>query len=148
MFEFVGARFRNFDALHYTEAEGNDMAQSEIDAIRALLGAKPRPSGWTERRQRIEEVGSVWPVAEDVTLSAMSLDGIPAESSFVRGSDSSRVLLFFHGGGYCSGSLLSHRRLVTEAGRAAGVRTIAVDYRLAPEHPFPAALDDAHSAWE
>jgi monoterpene epsilon-lactone hydrolase len=57
------------------------------------------------------------------------------------------VLLFFHGGGYCSGSILSHRRMVTEAGRAAGARTLAVGYRLAPEHPFPAAFDDALAAW-
>jgi epsilon-lactone hydrolase len=55
--------------------------------------------------------------------------------------------LFFHGGGYCSGSIRSHRRMVTEAGRAAGVRTLAVGYRLAPEHPFPAAFDDALTAW-
>ena len=53
----------------------------------------------------------------------------------------------FHGGGYCSGSIVSHRRLVTEAGRAAGVRTLAIGYRLAPEHPFPAAYDDALTAW-
>jgi acetyl esterase/lipase len=57
------------------------------------------------------------------------------------------VLLFFHGGGYCSGSIKSHRRMVTEAGRAAGCRTLAVDYRLAPEHPYPAALEDATTAW-
>jgi acetyl esterase/lipase len=56
-------------------------------------------------------------------------------------------LLFFHGGGYCSGSIASHRRMVTEAGRAAGVRTLAVGYRLAPEHPFPAAIADAIEGW-
>jgi acetyl esterase/lipase len=55
--------------------------------------------------------------------------------------------MFFHGGGYCSGSIVSHRRLVTEAGRAAGVRTLAIGYRLAPEHPFPAAYHDALTAW-
>jgi epsilon-lactone hydrolase len=55
--------------------------------------------------------------------------------------------MFFHGGGYCSGSIASHRRMVTEAGRACGVRTLAVGYRLAPEHPYPAALDDALAAW-
>ncbi len=63
------------------------------------------------------------------------------------GSDPSRVLMFFHGGGYCSGSVRSHRRMMTEAGRAAKVRTLAIDYRLAPEHPFPAAFDDALTAW-
>ncbi|MFH1339632.1 MAG: alpha/beta hydrolase [Pseudomonadota bacterium] len=123
------------------------MGQSEIDAVRALLSSKPRPVGWQQRRQRIEEVGSVWPVAEDIALEAADIDGMPAEWSIAPGSDPSRVLLYFHGGGYCSGSILSHRRLVTEAGRAARVRTLAVAYRLAPEHPFPAALDDALSAW-
>jgi epsilon-lactone hydrolase len=119
----------------------------EIAAVRALLGAKPRPVGWAERRARIEEVGSVWPVAADVALTPADAGGVPAEWSIVPGSDPSRILLFFHGGGYCSGSILSHRRMVTEAGRAAKVRTLAVAYRLAPEHPFPAALDDALSAW-
>jgi acetyl esterase/lipase len=123
------------------------MPQSEIDQIRALLGSKPRPVGWAERRQRLDEVGSIWPVAEDVALAELDLDGVPAESSIVPGSDASRALLFFHGGGYCSGSIASHRRLVTEAGRAAGTRTVAVGYRLAPEHPFPAALEDALTAW-
>ena len=75
------------------------------------------------------------------------LGGVGGEWSIVPGSDATRVLLFFHGGGYCSGSTLSHRRMVTEAGRAAGARTLAVGYRLAPEHPFPAALDDAMTAW-
>jgi acetyl esterase/lipase len=123
------------------------MAQSEIDAIRTLLTSKPRPVGWTERRQRLDEVGSVWPVADDVKLIAVDADGIPGEWSSVAGSDTSRVLLFFHGGGYCSGSIRSHRRMVSEAGRAAKVRTLAIAYRLAPEHPFPAALDDALAAW-
>jgi epsilon-lactone hydrolase len=123
------------------------MGQSGIDAVRALLGAKPRPVGWAERRRRLDEVGSHWPVADDVTLDAVDLDGVPGEWSLVPGSDASRVLMFFHGGGYCSGSVLSHRRMVTEAGRAAGVRTLAVGYRLAPEHPFPAAFDDALTAW-
>ena len=123
------------------------MAQSEIDAIRTLLSSKPRPVGWPERRKRLDDVGSVWPVADDVKLTAVDVSGVPGEWSIVPGSDPSRVLMFFHGGGYCSGSILSHRRLVTEAGRAARVRTLAIVYRLAPEHPFHAAYDDALTAW-
>ena len=123
------------------------MAQGEIDGIRALLSSKPRPVGWLERRKRLDDVGSLWPVAEDVERAAIDVNGIPGEWSVVPGSDSSRVLMFFHGGGYCSGSIVSHRRLVTEAGRDAGVRTLAIGYRLAPEHPFPAAYDDALTAW-
>jgi monoterpene epsilon-lactone hydrolase len=123
------------------------MAHSEIDAIHAMLTSKPRPAGWPERRKRLDDVGSVWPVAGDVKLTEVDVCGVPGEWSIVPGSDLSRVLMFFHGGGYCSGSIVSHRRLVTEAGRAAGVRTLAVAYRLAPEHPFPAACDDALTAW-
>src|SRR5215475_8338238 len=74
------------------------MDQSEIDAVRALLSAKPRPVSWAERRARIDEVGAYWPVADDVELAAVDLDGVPGEWSSVPGSDASRVLLFFHGG--------------------------------------------------
>ena len=123
------------------------MGQREIAAVRALLSSKPRPVGWAERRRRLDDVGACWPVADDVKLEPVDLDGVPGEWSIAPGSDASRVLLFFHGGGYCSGSIASHRRMVTEAGRAAGLRTLAVGYRLAPEHPFPAAFGDALTAW-
>jgi epsilon-lactone hydrolase len=123
------------------------MSQSEIDAVRALLGSKPRPIGWRQRRQRIEEVGAVWPAASDIKFEEVAIAGLRGEWSMAPGSDASRVLLYFHGGGYCSGSILSHRRLVTEAGRAAKTRTLAIEYRLAPEHTFPAALNDTSVAW-
>jgi acetyl esterase/lipase len=123
------------------------MSQSEIDAVRALLSSKPRPVGWQARRQRIEEVGSAWPAASDIAFEQVKIGGLSGEWSMAPASEASRALLYFHGGGYCSGSILSHRRLVTEAGRAARVRTLAIEYRLAPEHPFPAALEDALSAW-
>ena len=123
------------------------MTHSEIGSIRALLTSRPRPVGWDERRRRLDDVGAIWPVATDVKVTAVNAGGVPAEWSSVPGSDPSRVILFFHGGGYCSGSIRSHRRMVSEAGRAAAARTLAAGYRLAPEHPFPAALDDAVSAW-
>jgi len=123
------------------------MDQSELENVRALLRSKPRPIGWAERRQRLDAIGSVWAVADDVTLERVDVNGLDGEWSIAPGSDASHVLMFFHGGGYCSGSIVSHRRMVTEAGRAAGMRTLAVAYRLAPEHPFPAAYDDALTAW-
>jgi acetyl esterase/lipase len=82
-----------------------------------------------------------------VSLEAVNCDGVPGEWSLAPGSNTSRVLIFFHGGGYCSGSIQSHRRMVTEAGRAARMRTLAIGYRLAPEHPYPAAHEDAMTAW-
>ena len=123
------------------------MAQSEIEAVRALLSSKPRPVGWPERRQRLDDVGSVWPVADDVSLVPIDANGVPGEYSIVPGSDPSRILMFFHGGGYCSGSIVSHRRMITEAARAAGIRTLAIAYRLAPENPFPTAYNDVMNAW-
>jgi monoterpene epsilon-lactone hydrolase len=77
--------------------------RSEIDAIRTLLSSKPRPVGWAERRKRLDEVGSAWPVADDIKVSAVDVDGVPGEWSIAPGSDESRVLMFLHGGGYCSG---------------------------------------------
>ena len=102
------------------------MAHEEIDAIRAMLAEKPRPVGWAERRARLDEVGSVWPVAGDMSCESVDCGGVPGEWSRAPGADASRVLLFFHGGGYCAGSIVSHRRMATEAGRAAGMRTLAV----------------------
>jgi epsilon-lactone hydrolase len=124
------------------------MSSSEIDAVRALLRSRPRPVGWAERRARLDAVGAASPAATDIRLEAIDAGGVPAEWSLAPGSDASKVLLFFHGGGYCSGSIASHRSMVTEAGRAAKVRTLAVGYRLAPEHPFPAALEDALAAYD
>jgi len=123
------------------------MSRREIDVVRTLLKSKPRPTNWGERRQRIDEIGSTWTVADDVQLESVDVGGVPGEWSIVPGSDDARVLMFFHGGGYCSGSIVSHRRMVTEAGRAACMRTLAVAYRLAPEHPYPASHEDAITAW-
>ncbi|TIP82294.1 MAG: alpha/beta hydrolase [Mesorhizobium sp.] len=120
---------------------------TEINAVRRLLTSKPRPVDWDERRARLDEVGSVWPIADDIRCEDAVFDGLVGEWSLAPESDRDKVLLFFHGGGYCSGSLQSHRRMVTEAGRAMGMRTLAIDYRRAPEHTFPAQHEDALTAW-
>lgn len=64
------------------------------------------------------------------------------------GVDSDRVLLYLHGGGYSIGSIDTHRDLICRLAAAAGARALAVDYRLAPEHPFPAQLDDAMRVYD
>ncbi|MDF2997902.1 MAG: alpha/beta hydrolase [Xanthobacteraceae bacterium] len=120
---------------------------SEIEGVRALLVGKPRPIGWPERRQRMDEVCAIDPPAGDIAFSAVEIAGIPAEWSLAPGSDPEKVLLYLHGGGYCSGSIRSHRGMVGEIGRAAGIRTLALGFRLAPEDPFPAALEDAMTAY-
>lgn len=99
---------------------------SEIERIRALIAAKPRPVGWIERRARIEEVAGVDSPPADVLFTPINIDGIPAEWSQAPGVDPNRALLFLHGGGYCSGSLLSHRTMAAGIGLAAGTRVLAL----------------------
>jgi len=119
------------------------MPDAEIDVIRALLAAGPRPAELSERRKRLDGLGDVYPVPADVRVDPADAAGVAAEWTTTPAADPSRAMLFLHGGGYVSGSIESHRVMVAEAGRQAGVRTLALGYRLAPEHPFPAALDDA-----
>ena len=128
-------------------ARERDRVPEGIDAVRALLGSQPRPVGWAERRTLIDEVGGAYPIHDDVRLESVDVGGLAGEWSTSCGADESAVLLFFHGGGYCSGSIVSHRSMVTAAGRAARIRTLAIEYRLSPDHPFPAPLDDALRAW-
>ncbi|MCF1710955.1 alpha/beta hydrolase [Tabrizicola sp. J26] len=120
---------------------------ADIDELRALLHAKPRPVGWDERRARMDEVCTADGVPEGVSFSAVMAAGRPAEWSATLESRADRVVLYLHGGGYCSGSIASHRTVAGGIAKAARVRTLALGFRLAPEHPYPAALEDALGAW-
>ena len=119
------------------------MADAEIMAIRRLLAAHPRPADLAERRQRLDALGRQYALPADVRVEPVRANGVTAEWTTTPGADPSRVILFLHGGGYISGSLDSHRHMIAEVGRQARARTLALAYRLAPEHPFPAALEDA-----
>jgi epsilon-lactone hydrolase len=92
-------------------------------------------------------VGHPLPLPEGMRVESVDVDGIPAEWISPPDADSERVALYLHGGGYILGSLKSHRDLVARLSNAAGVRSLLIDYRLAPEHVFPAALDDALTAY-
>ncbi|MBV8397388.1 MAG: alpha/beta hydrolase [Acetobacteraceae bacterium] len=123
------------------------MADPEIAAIRASLAANPRPPGLEERRKRLDALASQHPLPADVRIEEVDVGGVPAEWSSTPQADPDRVILFLHGGGYVSGSLVSHRAMVAEAGRLSGARTLALGYRLAPEHPFPAAFEDTMAGY-
>jgi monoterpene epsilon-lactone hydrolase len=119
------------------------MANAEIDAIRDILKSRPRPVGLAQRRERVNAFGASYVLPPDVRVEAIDANGVAAEWTTTPYADPDRVILFLHGGGYISGSIQSHRHMIAEAGRQAKARTLALDYRLAPEHPFPAALEDA-----
>ena len=119
------------------------MSDAEIDVIREILASHPRPTELSERRRRLDALGKQYPLPADVHVEAVDANGVAAEWTVTPAAEPGRVILFLHGGGYISGSLDSHRHMIAQAGREARSRTLALAYRLAPEHPFPAALEDA-----
>lgn len=100
-----------------------------------------------ELRRAFSPSGSHLPVPDDVDVSEVSAGGVAARWFRSPGADTAHAVLFLHGGGYCLGSTRSHGELIARVARASGIQVLALDYRLAPEHPFPAAVDDVRAAW-
>jgi monoterpene epsilon-lactone hydrolase len=119
---------------------------ADLWALQAAAAGKPPPSP-AEARAIVEGLSELRPVPVDVTVTEADAGGVPACWFTVPGADADRVLLFLHGGGYRVGSPRSNGELAARLGRESGMRVLSVDYRLAPEHPFPAAVDDALAAW-
>jgi acetyl esterase/lipase len=114
-------------------------------AIQPPVGAPP-PS-WPERRTQIDAMGAAAPLPEATKIEPLSLGGVPAERIAPQNADASRAIFWLHGGGYCIGGCASHRGWAARMAEAAAATAYTVDYRLAPEHPYPAAVDDALAAW-
>ena len=119
------------------------MADTEIAALRAKLATLPRSPDYRQRRLDIDARGRDYGIPADVSVEPVNANGVRAEWISTPGAVDDAAILYLHGGGYVIGSLDSHRHLVAEAGREAGCWALALDYRLAPESPFPAAVDDA-----
>ena len=119
------------------------MSDPQIGALRAKLLSRPRSTDYRRRRKELDERGLAYGTAGDVSVEKVEADGVPAEWTSTPGAARDAAILYLHGGGYVIGSLDSHRHMVVELGRAANCVALALDYRLAPEHPFPAAVDDA-----
>jgi len=90
-----------------------------------------------------EKLMADYPAQPDVHFQLLSIGKLSAAWVHAPGCTRERVILFFHGGGYISGSFHSHQDLIGRLAQATGCDVLAVDYRLAPEYPFPAALEDA-----
>jgi epsilon-lactone hydrolase len=119
------------------------MSDAEIGALRAKLASRPRSDDYRQRRKDIDARGLAYGLAADVGVEPVTANGVRAEWTTTPKDARDAALLYLHGGGYVIGSLDSHRHLAAEAGRAAGIAALALDYRLAPEDLFPAAVDDA-----
>ncbi len=113
--------------------------------IRPLFDSVADITGFRDKLAKAAGLNTGVPKGVDVTSEAIA--GVPCEWVQVQSgraaSDSARVLLYLHGGGYVSGGADSHRNLAWRLAQASGMAVLMVEYRLAPEHPFPAGLDDA-----
>ncbi len=111
----------------------------------ALMRAAPLDIGGTVAEQRVvmETMLTSILLADDVTTTPATLGGVPVLHVDVAGTDASRVLLYLHGGAHALGSVRMEAGLAADVARHAGTRVVSVDYGVAPEDPFPAALDDA-----
>ena len=123
---------------------------AQLAAIRTLLRDRPiaQPgASFTEMRRGLDALGDLSPPLPGVTATAVDAGGVAATWFTASGGDSSRIVLYLHGGGYVMGSVRSHRPLLERLALAVEGRVLALDYRLAPEAPFPAAVEDACAAW-
>lgn len=123
------------------------MGTAELDAVLSLLASMPKPSNITEMRERLAGIEAMFSLPTDVNRTSLDIDGMACEWTSTPQAGSERAILYLHGGAYVAGSIGSHRHLASELGRQSGAKVLAIDYRLAPEDPFPAALDDALKAY-
>jgi len=123
--------------------------RDSIDALRdrQKASASQAPPTLEERRAAFVPGDRLHPVPDDVLVTEVDAGGVPAHWLTAPGADAGRVLLFLHGGGYELGSVRSDGELAARLGRASGMRVLFPEYRLAPEHPFPAAIDDVLAVW-
>src|SRR5690606_5482452 len=125
------------------------MAHPGIDVIRQLLGdTRHAETTLLERRANLAALAGAPPAPDGVAVEVIELAERPAERLTPAGAPDDRVVLYLHGGGYCSGSLDTHRGLAGALALASGCAVVTLDYRLAPEEPFPAALNDALLAFD
>ena len=125
------------------------MASPEFYDLVKRMRSRPRPENQTidQARTGFIAVSRNFKPDSDASFEAVDAAGVPVEWVATKASKSLPVILFFHGGGYCIGSAQTHRDLVSRRCTASGARALSVDYRLAPENPFPAAVDDGVAAY-
>jgi epsilon-lactone hydrolase len=125
------------------------VSQKQRDALDHLLRDAPLDLGGDVAEQRVifEEMMAAIPLPADVTTSPGSLGGIPVVNVETASADPASVIFYLHGGAYAIGTAASSVGLASDLARRAGARLVTVDYRLAPEHPQPAAIDDAIAAY-
>jgi acetyl esterase/lipase len=121
--------------------------RENLDSI-LRQGGFPADSDVDEQRRLLRELLSAQPLPADVTVAEAALGGVRTAEITVDGIEPRSIVMYFHGGVYVLGDAFLAADLASQIGRRTGAKVISLDYRLAPEHPYPAAVDDALRAYE
>jgi monoterpene epsilon-lactone hydrolase len=126
------------------------VSTEQKDNLDAILrqAAFPDSDDVNEQRRFLRELLSAQPLPADITVTAAELGGVPTAEITVDGIEPRHVVLYFHGGVYVMGDAALAADLASQVGRRTDAKVFSVDYRLAPEYPYPAAVDDALAAYE
>jgi monoterpene epsilon-lactone hydrolase len=125
------------------------MPSREFESFYQTILSQPlNDASLIEQRAGFEKRMSAYPAAADIEFKYFSLGKLEAAWVHAPHATQKSVILFFHGGGFSAGSIRSHQDLIGRLSRATGMDVLATSYSLAPEHPFPAALDDAKAAYD
>ncbi len=123
---------------------GNEL-KAVVDMIRGIV-ANPNAT-IQEQRASFEASMGMMPTPPNTKVTPVKVDGIPAEWVEASGARADHAILYLHGGGYVIGSPVTHRSLAGKLSETSKARVLVIDYRMAPENPFPAAVEDAVKAW-
>jgi monoterpene epsilon-lactone hydrolase len=126
---------------------GSPQLEQVIEQLKAFAQGAGKARNPQELRAVMVATFSAFPSAGEVKCEPVDANGVKAEWITATNAAPDRVILYLHGGGYVMGSIDTHRELVARLSKAAQARALALDYRLAPEHPFPAAVDDSITAY-
>jgi epsilon-lactone hydrolase len=126
---------------------GSPQLEQVIEQLKAFAQGAAKAKNPQELRGVMAATFSAFPSAGEVKCEPVDANGVKAEWITATNAAPDRVILYLHGGGYVMGSIDTHRELVARLSKAAQARALALDYRLAPEHPFPAAVDDSITAY-
>jgi acetyl esterase/lipase len=126
------------------------VSTEQRENLEAILrqSAFPADMDLNEQRRQLRELISAQPLPADVRVTAAALGGVPTAEITVDGIEPRHVVLYFHGGVYVLGDAFQAAGLAAQVGRRTRATVISVDYRLAPEHPYPAAVEDALAAYD
>lgn len=152
VFYLQGQNLQAFDAPARPRSDAVPAPSDAHQAVVASLGGIAATLRGVPRRQHIavlrQYMDHAFPVVEDGTrFTPVDVAGIPAEWVQAPGVDARRRLLYLHGGAWTMGSPKSHRRLTSKFSEVANAAVLAIDYRLMPEHPRMAGIEDSRTAW-